>query len=94
MRIVTFTEDSGPERLGALVGEQVVDLAVAAAMHVPGGVHPFGDVLHFLEHGRAAIDRAAAVIPWAAVRSDGRCAGGTGAPTKAPHVGTKARANW
>ncbi|HLZ08997.1 MAG TPA: fumarylacetoacetate hydrolase family protein [Chloroflexota bacterium] len=72
MKIVTFSEGSGPERLGALVGDQVVDLEVAAAMHVPGGVHPFGDVLHFLEHGRAAIDRAAAVIPWAAVRSDGR----------------------
>jgi 2-keto-4-pentenoate hydratase/2-oxohepta-3-ene-1,7-dioic acid hydratase in catechol pathway len=72
LKIVTFTEDNGPARLGAIVGDQVVDVAIAAAMHVPGGVHPFGDVIHFLEHGRAAIDRAAAAIAWAAGRPDGR----------------------
>ena len=65
MKIVTYTEVNGPERLGALVGDRVIDLALAAAMRGGGGTQAFRDILAFLSHGRYAIDHAAATIAWA-----------------------------
>lgn len=57
MRLLTFVE-KGERRLGALMGEQVVDLTVAQAGRRPGG-QPVRDMLALIEAGPEAWMRLA-----------------------------------
>ena len=52
MRLVTFRNGGGGPRLGAVVGEQVVDLA-----RVSGGALP-NDMIEFIEEGPEGLERA------------------------------------
>lgn len=56
MKLVTFTDNAGQDRLGALVddGATVVDLRTAAGGDAP----EFGSMLALIEGGAAALDRA------------------------------------
>ncbi|MCC7369609.1 MAG: fumarylacetoacetate hydrolase family protein [Chloroflexi bacterium] len=56
MRLVTFRAEDGAARLGAVVGEQVVDLATAS-----GGALP-SSMLAFIQSGRAALETARSVL--------------------------------
>jgi 2-keto-4-pentenoate hydratase/2-oxohepta-3-ene-1,7-dioic acid hydratase in catechol pathway len=52
MRLVTFRADDGAARLGAVVGDQVIDLAGAAGDGLPS------EMVAFIEAGPAALERA------------------------------------
>lgn len=71
MRIVTFAGTLGEERLGALVGDTVVDLAAAAqaAGHVTGGA--VADALAFLAAGNAGRDTVRHLLGWVEERGEG-----------------------
>ena len=59
MRLVTF-EVTGAERLGAVVGERVVDLPAAAA--ATGVADMAGDMLSLLQAGQGGLDAVRAVL--------------------------------
>jgi 2-keto-4-pentenoate hydratase/2-oxohepta-3-ene-1,7-dioic acid hydratase in catechol pathway len=56
MRLVTFRTDDGAARLGAIVGDSVVDLAAAS-----GGVLP-SEMIGFIEAGPMALERARSLL--------------------------------
>src|ERR1043165_5375906 len=56
MRLVTFRADDGAARLGAVVGDSVVDLAAAS-----GGALPL-EMVAFIEGGPSALARARHVV--------------------------------
>lgn len=56
MRLVTFQAEDGSSRLGALVGEQVVDLAAASGGSLPSSM------LAFIQAGAAALDSARSLL--------------------------------
>jgi 2-keto-4-pentenoate hydratase/2-oxohepta-3-ene-1,7-dioic acid hydratase in catechol pathway len=57
MRFVTFTENAGPPRLGALRGVQIIDLAAAAA-DAPDVAHLFRDALSLIRSGSIGLEHA------------------------------------
>jgi 2-keto-4-pentenoate hydratase/2-oxohepta-3-ene-1,7-dioic acid hydratase in catechol pathway len=56
MRLVTFRSDDGAARLGAVVGDRVIDLAAAS-----GGALP-SEMVAFIEGGAGALARAREVV--------------------------------
>ncbi len=70
MKLVTFTSSIAPERLGALSGDQVVDLVAAAQANGRRGVEAVTDVLAFLSAGDAGRDLAAGLVDWVLRRPD------------------------
>lgn len=77
MRLVTFEAD-GSRRLGAVVGERVIDLAAAAAALSAAGRGPAtpvpSDMLALLRAGDAGLDAARAVLDAVGTDGDGRYA--------------------
>jgi len=55
MKLITFETEQGP-RLGALAGDQVVDLAEASSGSLPAGMH------QFLELGESGLARARSLV--------------------------------
>jgi len=72
MRLVTFEPAPGCQRLGILIGDHVVDAALASAVYAPtakaGAPTLPSDMMEFLTQGDAAIRMAERVTRWASAR--------------------------
>jgi 2-keto-4-pentenoate hydratase/2-oxohepta-3-ene-1,7-dioic acid hydratase in catechol pathway len=64
MKLVTYIDDAGTERIGALFdGEtKVADLAAAAEAVSPGSAHPFATMLTLIDGGESALAQAVKIL--------------------------------
>lgn len=60
MKLATYVDAQGPEKVGAVLGDDLLDLAAAAAR--AGAPADFGSMLQLIEAGPAALDRARGLI--------------------------------
>ena len=70
MKLVTFLAGDGAERLGALAGGGIVDLAAAARSRGQDDADVVSDVIALLSAEQRGSDRAASLIDWALARRD------------------------
>jgi 2-keto-4-pentenoate hydratase/2-oxohepta-3-ene-1,7-dioic acid hydratase in catechol pathway len=70
MKLVTFLAGDGAERLGALAGGGIVDLAAAARSRGQDDADIVSDVIVLLSAEQRGSDRAASLIDWALARRD------------------------
>lgn len=70
MKLATFRNSAGEERLGAAADGAIVDLLAAAQASGRRDAPALADALAFLVAGAAALDQAASAVAWALRRRD------------------------
>ncbi len=70
MKLVTFQDQGGRERLGALAGGGVVDLSATALASGVGSAEVVSDAIALLSADQAGRDHAGQLIDWALARRD------------------------